>query len=50
MVSMHISEVYELGSINLRVSPRVAKPGFAPSVPAITGTLPEFNYEIILKR
>jgi hypothetical protein len=47
---MRISEVYEFGSFDLRVSPRGARPGFAPSVPAMTGTLPEFNYEIILKR
>jgi hypothetical protein len=42
-VRMYISEVHECGSIDLRVSHRVANPEFAPSVPAISGAHPEFS-------
>lgn len=35
-----ISEVKEFGLVDLRVSPEIANPGFAPSAPAFTGLFP----------
>ncbi len=49
MRRMYISEVHKCGSIDLRVSPWVAIPGLAPSVPAISGSLPEFSILMILR-
>jgi hypothetical protein len=47
-VRLHFSEVHEFEYFYLRVSPGVAIPGFAPSVPDIAGTLPEFSIKFIL--